>query len=701
LRIMQARTWMALLLTALIVVQLVFSPPVKAQSVFDRFELQGPRVDGIDISIFKNIEAEVLALQKGDIDMIDWSLPAEKLSEIRANQKLSLMSFQDYGIVYLAVNMRRPPLNDVRFRQALLQLIDRDKIVSEGLKGLGVVLPAGLVGPSYGEWQNKGVAEYNFDPARAVQILDKAGYKLDTVSGKRIDPATGSLLREITLLARMDDPVRKMAADLLSAEAQKIGIPMKSDPRDWGYVRAKVMREYDYDIVTWGKSFIDIVDWMYYEFHSEMLPEKHGMQPTWRNVAGFNDPEYDRLAYKINFGDSIAEAREACLKAQTILAEQLPYLPLYQTTNVLAMNTMDWEGYVRRQGRIDSTLWWSAFNVRRKGTDFGGTWKLGFKSDIDKMNPFDSTTLIDWVALGEIYENLMISNPSKPLELIPWMASNWSRDSWEYGSGKKAPAITLRLVDNIKWHDGTKFTSKDVKFTIEYFRDQKSAYWFPNVQNVAKVETPDPLTVKIFTNETSPWWELWIGNLYIIPEHIWSSIKDPSNYQAWRQQKLIGTGPFRLTEYKPGEYVRLGVYTDYFKRPSLTKSALPPSTVTQGDTVTLETPPVTVDGAPIQSGSFLVSVKDAAGKTVKSFKGNHKSAGIYTAVIETTDLPAGSYTVEGTVTYTAAGRENTLVVTKQLTVNAPLPTVWVAVVVAAIIIVASYVTIRRRSRAKK
>jgi peptide/nickel transport system substrate-binding protein len=697
---MRGRILSAVLIAALIVVQTVSSPLAQTQSTFDKYELQGPRVDGIDISIFKTVEAEVLALQKGDIDMIDWSLPAEKLSEMRANPKLSVMSFPDYGIVYLAVNMRRPPLNDVKFRQALLYLIDRDRIVSEGLKGLGNVLPAGLVGPAYGDWQNKKIAEYSFDPAKAGQILNSAGYRLDSVSGKRIDPKTGSPLREIILLARMDDPVRKMAADLLSAEAQKIGIPMRPDPREWGYVRAKVMREYDYDIVTWGKSFIDIVDWMYYEFHSEMLPEKHGMQPTWRNVAGFNNPEYDSLAYKINFGDSIAEAKEACLKAQTILAEQLPYLPLYQATNVLAMNTMDWEGYVRRMGRIDSAIWWSAFNVRRKGAVFGGTWKLGFRSDIDKMNPFDSTTLIDWIALGEIYENLMISNPLRPLELVPWMASNWSRDSWEYAPGKKTPAITLKLVDNIKWHDGTKFTSKDVKFTVEYFRDKKSAYWFPNVQNVFKVETPDPLTVKIFTNETSPWWELWLGNLYIIPEHIWSNVRDPSLYQAWRERKLIGTGPFRFTEYKPGEYVRLSAYTDYFRRPSLQKSTLQPSTVTQGDALTIETPPVVSDGAPVQTGTFVVSVKDAAGRTVKSFKGSHRTAGIYAVVVETAGLQPGEYSVEGTVTYTAAGRENTLIVTKQLTVNSPFPVQLVAVPAIVVVTLAALIALRRRKKTK-
>jgi ABC-type oligopeptide transport system substrate-binding subunit len=85
--------------------------------------------------------------------------------------------------------MRRPPLNDVKFRKALLYLTDRDRIVSEGLKGLGNVLPAGLVGPAYGDWQNKKIAEYSFDPAKAAQILHIGPYSSEAANIQKIHAA--------------------------------------------------------------------------------------------------------------------------------------------------------------------------------------------------------------------------------------------------------------------------------------------------------------------------------------------------------------------------------------------------------------------------------------------------------------------------------------------------------------------------------
>jgi membrane protein implicated in regulation of membrane protease activity len=93
-------------------------------------------------------------------------------------------------------------------------------------------------------------------------------------------------------------------------------------------------------------------------------------------------------------------------------------------------------------------------------------------------------------------------------------------------------------------------------------------------------------------------------------------------------------------------------------------------------------------------------VKDSAGRTVKSFKGSHRTAGIYAVVVETAGLQPGEYSVEGTVTYTAAGRENTIIVTKQLTVNSPFPVQLVAVSALVVIAMVALVALRRRKKTR-
>jgi len=541
--------------------------PLKGQE-FMTYETRGPRIDYLNILIYKNVEAETLALQKGDIDMMDWSLPPEKIPEIQADPKLKIISFPEYGFTYVGINLRKPPLDDVQFRQALAYLIPYDKILSDVLKGYGEILPAGLFASAYATigWQNPNVRKYAYDPEKAKVILDAAGYILDSATGKRIDPKTGKPIRDITILSRIDDPERKLSADLFSESAQKIGISLKAEPRERAYISTKVYVEYSYDMFTGGWELGDIPDWIYDFFHSDQLPEKHNMDPWWYNYVGINNATLDKYAYEVKYGSSIESAKQAALNAQEILAEQLPYLPLYSRYNLIGVNVADWEGYVRRTGNVGATVSWSVLNVHNRGVPYGGTFKLGFKSNIEKMNPFDPAWYWDAVVLGEIYDSLLFMDPFHPPELKPWMAKTWTVETWSPKINVIAPVVTFNLCDNITWHDGVKVTSKDVKFSIEYFRDKESAYWYSSVKNVQKIETSDDYTVKVYYNESTPWADLWLGGLAMIPEHIWKDVKDPSTYEAWREGKLIGSGPFVLVEYKPGEFVRLKFNQNYFKR---------------------------------------------------------------------------------------------------------------------------------------
>ena len=185
-----------------------------------------------------------------------------------------------------------------------------------------------------------------------------------------------------------------------------------------------------------------------------------------------------------------------------------------------------------------------------------------------------------------------------------------------------------------------------------------------------------------------------------MPEHIWSGVADPSTYEAWREGKMIGTGPFKFTEYKPGEYVRLAFFADYFQRPTFTKQiTLEAAQVTQGEVSVLDTPAVTAAGAPVTDAAFSVKIEDSAGNVVQTLTGSHKSGGVYTANIDTAQLAPGTYTLEGTITYSVSGHENVLTVTKPLTVNAPFPTALVAgIVVLVIIVAAGFVALRRRRK---
>jgi peptide/nickel transport system substrate-binding protein len=149
-------------------------------------------------------------------------------------------------------------------------------------------------------------------------------------------------------------------------------------------------------------------------------------------------------------------------------------------------------------------------------------------------------------------------------EIIPGLAKSWevSADGLTY---------TFRLYNNVKWHDGTKFTSADVKYTYDYIINNKMpgrAYLVPTT----KIETPDDYTVKMILSEPNSaflsYLGTWTMNLCILPKHIYDVgipwEKNPNIY------KPIGTGPFKFQELKSGQYAKLVRYDDYHKgRPYL------------------------------------------------------------------------------------------------------------------------------------
>ncbi|HXZ43364.1 MAG TPA: ABC transporter substrate-binding protein [archaeon] len=159
------------------------------------------------------------------------------------------------------------------------------------------------------------------------------------------------------------------------------------------------------------------------------------------------------------------------------------------------------------------------------------------------------------------YNNLILFDPLKKEEnektLVGELAERWA---WQDG-GK---ALTFSLRRGVKWHDGQPFSSKDVKYTFDVVREAPGApgklrvnprkLWY---ENVAEIETPNPETVVFRLRRPQPSLLLMLAAGYspVYPAHV---------PLADLRTKCVGTGPFKLKEYRPGEYVDLVKNADYF-----------------------------------------------------------------------------------------------------------------------------------------
>jgi peptide/nickel transport system substrate-binding protein len=126
---------------------------------------------------------------------------------------------------------------------------------------------------------------------------------------------------------------------------------------------------------------------------------------------------------------------------------------------------------------------------------------------------------------------------------------------------------TVRLRAGVTWQDGVPFTAEDVRFTIEYFRTgvpNRYTHHTNDVPDLGPVTVVDPLTVRIHCARPCP--ELGtvtLADLPILPEHVWRGIAEPARNTALP----IGTGPYRLVAYVPGQYLRFQANRAYYLGP--------------------------------------------------------------------------------------------------------------------------------------
>ena len=171
---------------------------------------------------------------------------------------------------------------------------------------------------------------------------------------------------------------------------------------------------------------------------------------------------------------------------------------------------------------------------------------------------FQPNTIGDDFAYGpvqNIYNRLVKLDASK--QIIPDLARTWETSA-------DGLHITFHLAENVVWHDGTPFTSADVKYTFDTIRTTSEYFASFYMENVASIDCPDDNTV-IF-NMSEPDVAVigylgWYGT-FILPQHLFD------NGQGWDDnpvsEKPIGTGPFKFEKYTPTVSIELVKNENYW-----------------------------------------------------------------------------------------------------------------------------------------
>jgi peptide/nickel transport system substrate-binding protein len=192
----------------------------------------------------------------------------------------------------------------------------------------------------------------------------------------------------------------------------------------------------------------------------------------------------------------------------------------------------------------------------------GGILNIMLREDLAQgFATHESSTVATSTPSLPCFSNLVFFDPSKKVESADTIVGELA-EKWSWQDNYKNLVFSLRK--DVKWHDGKAFSSKDVKHTFDMVREAPDAPaklrlnprkdWYANVE---AIEAPDPHTVVFRLKRPQPSLLMMLASGY---SPVYASHVPPASYRTG----CIGTGPFKVKEWRKGEFVEYVKHPDYF-----------------------------------------------------------------------------------------------------------------------------------------
>jgi len=513
----------ALMLSMTIAPSLAFVYPDGSQDML--FENYGPRIDQILVKKYSELNAEMAALQNGEIDITDWALDKAWITTFSTDPDVAVlgyggeagyytMNFNNNPNQYLALpqdpaypNPVYPnPMAVKEFRQACSHLVDRATLVSgpgQGLyEAIYTPIPAYMgyfVHPEISYTGLLSALAYPPSIAAAAAKLDAGGFHLGGAGGKRYwdrndnniydGPSEDFTIQAYTRL----DILRKGAADMLcnGFDDPLLQVPYSRHPCTGGQAWQTCMVEKNYHLYTAGWIFIGPdPDYMFDLYHitSYYHPED---PPNWGAIS-INDPIMQTALEGIKYAASAEDAQTAALAFQVQFATMASECPLGSTgapkaynkwytggNNGVALGDAEdkyrgqpWTQLVNQKGQGENSLW-STLNMYPGDYQYGDgnmIVRYGWKDNTmpQTLNPMYSSWYWESEAWGRCYDGLGSRDPMTlgPVE-VPGIAENYTIGTWvDPRTSETLSKVTLTIRSDVTWSDGHKLDIDDVIYTF-------------------------------------------------------------------------------------------------------------------------------------------------------------------------------------------------------------------------------------------
>ena len=190
----------------------------------ENYFAEAPKVKNLTLEIIKDNNIRALKLMKGEIDLVQNSIPTVMLKKLLEDKKLAMISDTGIIIAYIGLNLQDPILSHKKVRQALYYGINRDEIIKHRWEGYAQKASS-LLSPSNWAFDSK-LKGYDYNPEKAKALLDQAGFK---------DPDGDKGQMRFSVIYKTSTSKDRIAiANLIANQLRKIGVNLIVESYEWG-----------------------------------------------------------------------------------------------------------------------------------------------------------------------------------------------------------------------------------------------------------------------------------------------------------------------------------------------------------------------------------------------------------------------------------------------------------------------------------
>jgi peptide/nickel transport system substrate-binding protein len=285
-----------------------------------------PKLTSVRVRVLSDMNQLQAELQAGRVDIapMPTSLSPDAVKRLENDPNLQVKVFNGSNVNLLTINTASAPLDNVKVRQAIAYAIDRENLIKNLLLGLAKIAHSIIPEES---WAYSPGQTYSYDPARAKQLLDEAGFR---------DPdGDGPLMRfnkSIVYKLSGSSIAGRQYAGVIQNYLKEVGIPVEIQTPEQNTLFDELKRgNFQISYSQWVGGNQDPI---FYKdlFASSEIPTE--TRPS-RNRSRYSNKDLDALLGEaVNTYDR-QKARELYVKIQDIVSRDVPVFPLWYQSNVV------------------------------------------------------------------------------------------------------------------------------------------------------------------------------------------------------------------------------------------------------------------------------------------------------------------------------------------------------------------------------